>query len=381
MTTRGHIHIALQVCIITALAVLFSRTVIYSITSIPTFNSSISGGDFKMSDIYNSVVNSNNDVRRSKSIAIIGVDDCSRMEIAKVINAVNDCGPAAVGLDIMFPWQYAEDSILITAISNCSNIVLPCKAIYENRVSSFTDVTGSYFYDDSFQHYGIVNFWSQSINSTVREFKPFFDINGKNYNSMAAELVSIASLDRYLELKSLENHKHIIFYPSVDFEQMTANELLSDKESAAKVLDGKIVFIGDINDGHDFHITPIDKAMPGVKIHAYTTETILNGQYIRTTSSFFNWALAILTCMIFISLNFVSRYKFPTIGKIILRLLQIGCLYAFYILGCHIFENRQLYIDFIPALTMMALGLFAYDVWVGGVVLVKKIVVLISKGK
>ena len=78
METRRLIHTALQICIITAIAVLFSRTAIYSITSVPAFNSSVSGGDFKMSDVYNSVVNCKSEHLLNSDIAIVNVDDCSR---------------------------------------------------------------------------------------------------------------------------------------------------------------------------------------------------------------------------------------------------------------------------------------------------------------
>lgn len=373
MGTKRIIHISLQVCIITALAVLLSRTAIYSITSVPAFNSSVSGGDFKMSDVYNSVVNSKNPPTLSPDIKIVNVDDCSRLQIAEVLNAVNAAKPKAIGLDVMFPWQYAEDDVLIDAIRSCDNIVLPCRVKYNDAEGGFEEIQGSYFYDDSFFHYGIVNFESYAISSTVREFCPSFSIDDTTYDSMPVELVSIASPGAYKTLQERSNAKEFISYPAIEFETISGKELLEDGENLSEELSGKIVFVGDIYDGHDFHITPIDKAMPGVKIQAYTTQTILFGQYIRTTSTFFNWMLAILTCLLFISLNFISRYNFPNVGKIVLRLLQILCLYLFYIIGCKIFANHRIYIDFMPALTMMALGLFAYDVWVGGVAIVKKI--------
>ena len=373
MEIKRIFHIAIQVCIITLIAVLFSRTAIYSITSVPAFNSSVSGGDFKMSDVYNSVVNNKSEHILSTDIAIVNVDDCSRLQIAEILKTVDACNPAAIALDVMFPWQYAEDETLIEAIRSCDNIVLPRRATYSNNNYDAATLQGSYFYDETFPHYGIVNFESYAISSTVRDFRPTFDIAGQMYNSMPAEISLITKPEAYATLMGKDKNKLTISYPAVEFETISAQELLESTGSLSSLLKGKVVFVGDLFDGHDFHITPIDKAMPGVKIQAYTTQTILSGDYIRTTSGFFNWVLAILTCMLFISLNFIAKYNFPNVGKIILRLLQIFCLYLFYIIGCRIFANHQIYIDFMPALTMMALGLFAYDIWVGGIAVVKAI--------
>lgn len=200
MGIKRIVHIAVQVCIITAIAVLFSRTAIYSITSVPAFNSSVSGGDFKMSDVYNSVVNNKSEHILSSDIVIVNVDDCSRLQIADVLKTVNACNPAAIALDVMFPWQYAEDEILIEAIRSCDNIVLPRRATYSDENSDVATLQGSYFYDETFPHYGIVNFESFAISSTVREFRSTFDIAGKTFNSMPSELALLTKPEAYAAL-------------------------------------------------------------------------------------------------------------------------------------------------------------------------------------
>lgn len=366
-----HIQIALQVCIVTLLAVFFSRTAIYSITSVTAFNSSLSGGDFRMSDVYNSVINSNVNPRLSSDIIIVNVDDCSRMQIADVLSAINNANPTAIGLDVIFPWQYPDDEILVDAIRECTHIVLPQRIVLSDDTSEPTGLKGSYFYDISFPYYGIVNFESYAISNTVRESRRSFSVNDTTFLSMPAELARLANPEAYATLADRAEDKFTIVYPAIEFDTISANELLEQTDDLSRVLKGKIVLVGDLYDGHDFHVTPINKAMPGIKVQAYATETILNGVYIRTTSSNFNWVLAILICMAFITLNFTAKYHFPNVGKIVLRILQILCLYIFYIAGCKIYECYQVYIDFMPALTMMALGLLAYDIWVGLIAILK----------
>ena len=53
------------------------------------------------------------------------------------------------------------------------------------------------------------------------------------------------------------------------------------------------------------------------------------------------------------------------LGNLVMRVLQVLCLYVFFALGCKAFISRLHYIDFAPTLLMIGLGMFAYDLWVG----------------
>ena len=99
MNWRRIILTIAQIAAVTVISLLFSKTTIYELTSIPAMNSSMSGMDFKMSDVYNSVVNQTSETLRSKNVAIVNIDDCSREEVAEVIRLLDSFSPAAVGLD------------------------------------------------------------------------------------------------------------------------------------------------------------------------------------------------------------------------------------------------------------------------------------------
>lgn len=91
-----------QVTIITIIAIILSKTAIYSLSSAFAFKSDLEVKDFRFSDIYNSV-SDNPSVRQiSDRVVLIAVDGCPRETIAEVIEAANSCSPAAIGVDVMF---------------------------------------------------------------------------------------------------------------------------------------------------------------------------------------------------------------------------------------------------------------------------------------
>ena len=383
-----------QIAAVTVISLLFSKTTIYELTSIPAMNSSMSGMDFKMSDVYNSVVNQTSETLRSKNVAIVNIDDCSREEVAEVIRLLDSFSPAAVGLDEIYPKEKKHDAELISALRSCRNLVLPQRILgYKNR-PDYVHEDKSYFYDDSFAHYGVLNLETADLDCPVRRFRPVYTLqDSTEVYGMATELVRIASpeaFDNLMKKVRSGDDTLLVSYPNVYFETVTGEELLHKRDSVEKnfrgaelaaardslaaPFAGKIVLVGELNDGHDFHLTPIDITMPGVKIQAYTVETILSEKFLREATEEQNWKIAIVICIIFLTLNFISVNHFPNVGKVLLRLLQIGCLFQCYIIGSIIYYYNGLYVDFMPTFTMIALGFFSYDIWVGAVGIVQGII-------
>jgi len=365
---------ALQVCAITFLAQVFSQTTIYRLTSIPAMTSSLAGMEFEMSDLYNSVCNNmSGEQRRSTDIVIVNVDHCSGKQIAEVFGTIVSNYPAAVGLDVMFPKPSSGDGELIAVLKSCPNLVLARGLDEEKADPEWSLPAESYFYDDSFSRYGITELGTGAVKDIVRNFRPVFNVGDSTMYCFAAELARLKSPQAFdAMLSRLEDIDSLpITYPNIQFETLSAEELLEAGDSLRQTLNGKIVLVGNLYDGRDIHLTPIDVTMSGVSIQAYIAQTILDESYIRSASKLCNWLIAIITCIVFLTLNFISLYHFSHIGRILLRFLQIFCLIVFYIVGSAVYAIEHLYIDFVPALIMIALGFFAYDVWVGLVAMVK----------
>ncbi len=369
MNVKRFINSGVQVVLITAISLLFSKTTIYNFTSIPAMNSSMAGVDFKMSDIYNSVICKMTAPRHSKDITIVSVDDCSREEIAEVIRTVDACAPSAVGLDIIYGKHKKNDGELIASIRDCKNMVLPKRIIDQLHQVDQSGPEEGYFYDGSFSHFGILNLESRDLSYPVRAFRPlYWQADSTLAYGMATELVRLArpeAFDRLMEHISDPSDSLLIKYPNLTFDTIDGQEILARPDSLDSLLRGRIVLIGKFFDGHDLHLTPIDRTMPGAKIQAYIIESILGEKFLVEFPPRQNWKIAMIMCALLLSFNFVAIYHFPIVGKMAVRMVQIGSLFLCDIVGIAIYYYHGVYIDFIPTLTMIALGFFSYDIWVG----------------
>ncbi len=392
MNWKRIISTVAQIAAVTTIAFLFSKTTIYRLTSIPAMTNSMSGVELKMSDVYNSVVSKMSTEKKSDNVVIVSVDDCSREEIAEVIRLLDGCDPSAVGLDIIYQKRKKKDKVLIDALRDCEKLVLPRRLLGYANMHDLTDKEKAYFYDDTFAHYGIVNLEADDLDCPVRRFRPVYVLeDSTEMFGMATELVRVArpeAFDEFMKKVSEGGRDSLVInYPNISFETFSGSDLLERADSISENLRGsallqardslakpfreKIVLVGKLYDGHDLHLTPIDITMPGVKIQAYTVETILGERFLKEAPEKENWRIAIFVCILFLTLNFISIYNFPNVGKILLRLLQIFCLFQCYIIGSVIYYCDGVYIDFIPTFMMIALGFFSYDIWVGGLGIVR----------
>ena len=351
----------IQALIVTLMSLILATTALHELSSLLDFEPSVQGDDFQMSDIYNNVADSRSVRTLSEDVTIIGLDGCSRKDIAQLVSVVDSLKPAAIGLDVLFFWKYDGDEVLINALNNCKNLVLPVE------ISDQADtLRGSYFYSDfNHAHLGAINLDSYSLSQSVRTFWPTLKYGNKTINSFSTELVSLSDPEKYQELLARNNISETITYPSTEFMVLDYEEVLSAPDEYLNDIEGRVVLMGDLKDGSDYHVTPVDVGTPGVKIHAYIVDTILNGKYITSTPVWLSWVMAILVCFIFVLINFLIDGFANNLNNLVMRILQVVCLYLFFALGCKVFIGRLHYIDFAPTLLMIGLGMFAYDLWVG----------------
>ena len=116
-----------------AMAYVISHFLIYDISSISYFKPMEKTKELAITDFYQIVSNRKNVKPLEQNIAIVSIDSCGRREIAQLLEAIDFCNPAAVGLDVFFNYPSADDSLLISAIEECNNIVLPCSTVYDKQ--------------------------------------------------------------------------------------------------------------------------------------------------------------------------------------------------------------------------------------------------------
>lgn len=341
-----------RVITISALSFALSYSVLYKVISSPLFSLQ-KGNDFEMSDFYNQVAN-NRPIRTLNSdIIIIGIDNCSRLDIAQIIQTISYTQPKAIGLDVFFSYQSSEDSLIIDTFNQTPNLVLAYDAYHETSTAFAPSLTQV--------HWGSVNLIAKQALGTIRQFKPVF--NDSIY-AFSAKIAQLADSSAFRHLVNRNNELETICYPSQEFEVLNGIEILNgtlDLFTLEEILYNKIVLLGDIHNPFDQHQTPISHNTPGIIINAYILSTILNQSYIESTPTYINWSIAIVISILLsiMIVSFQSSNVLKSYTTFAIRIFQLLLIALFLYIGCYIFVNNHLYCNFAPSLLMVALGVLA----------------------
>ena len=322
--------------------------------------------DFQLSDIYNSVEATRPVKTLSNDVVVVNIDGCNREQALSTVTLVAQCGPKAIGLDVMFPIakDSAKNGYLKTVVAKIPCLVFSTGVVYNEKDGTYSrDFLSFCESEKDFKphHIGYVNLDTSRPWEVVRSFVPCVRTKeGDTLNAMTFELARIASPERAQQLLDRGNFSETIDYTSYEIEVIQAEEL-NDPYEKQKLKD-KVVFVGAMSDVKDTYLTPLRDPIAGVMIHAHVVQTILSGSYIRESSTWFNWFIAIILCMTFISLLWIARKRMSNVGNLLIRISQFVIMFVMVWLGCYIYSAHHLYMDFAPAIWMLGLGAIAFDI-------------------
>lgn len=315
--------------------------------------------DFTISDFYNIVADGRDLAHLDDNIVIVNLDNSDRAEIAGLLNMISLCGPKAVGLDVTFEDRREGDSLLLEAIAMIPALVQPINLVPVQGSDSFALGGYSYFYrpgDDGFASSALP---SKYANSTIREFRTVFPTrDAGSLPSFSLALARIADPDAAAELEQRGNKLEVINYHSRRFRCYEPSELIDHAEELA----GRVVLLGALHEKGDLHPTPVNSMMAGIFIHANSLATVLDRAYMTSTPRWLQWLFGFLLCylVVFTHLSLTVRIK-----GLVLRILQVGLLYATVQIGYYMFLIHNVVMDFSYALLMLTFGIFACDIWNG----------------
>lgn len=351
--------------ITTLLAFFLSQTIVYYFTSMLAFKSSIETKDYEIIDFYCAILDENSPKKVSNNIILVTVDGLPREEIATIIDSVKKASPRVIGVDILFEYKCGIDSDLVETTDD-NRIVLAATIDGDSLLHK------SYFCNVPHKsHYGVAILERVSPISMVRKYRTQYQIKDSLYYSFASEVIKTGGMKIR---KTYAEEPSFIYFPTVDFITIESNMLVKDPERCKEILKDKIVLIGDDKNMQDVHPTAFD-AMSGLRIQASIIETMLGDHNIRIWPKWVEWMMAIISCIGLILLNIFLTTKMPSIGKLLFRFAQLVTLYLCFLIGFMIFKSYDLYVDITPTLSMIAVGLLAYDFWKGGEILIKKYII------
>lgn len=353
--------LALKSAIITVTVLLFSHVLVYDLMSVSFFSPMEKAADFRFSDFYTIVADDRDVAILDPDIVIVPVDGMTRREIARVIDDIDFCEPAAVGLDIAFARpSNPDDDPLAESLAECSNFVMPVRIVDEGDTLHTEHLS---YYDDIVEPSGgfaAVNIQGDlKERATVRNFSKKFDTAEGCVRSFPSALVAIARPEAARLMDQRSGTEEFIQYASRRFDIIEPDEILDDSLN----IKGKIVMVGKMQNAGDLHVTPLDNFTPGLLIHAHTAATIISGDFIRELTPFESYAIAAIACFLIVWLN-MKLYDDPP-GPFTVRIVQAGMLYLMVVGGTMAYIHYNIDLNFSFAIMATALGVSGCDVYIG----------------
>lgn len=352
----------LKATVITILTLLFSKIAIYDLMSISFFSPMEKSSDFRFSDFYALVADDGPVASHDRDIVIVPVDGMTRREMAGVLDDIDYCEPDAVGIDVAFSHpSNPDEDVLPDALANCGKLVMPVKMDmdedgmpYVQHLSYYDSIVSP---DGGFAAVNIQG--DEEERSTVRDFRKYFLTGQDTVLSFGARLVEIARPEAFARMMARGEEEEAISFKARRFDVVQPDEIIDNPD----LLAGKIVLVGKLMNAGDLHVTPVDNFTPGVIIHAYTTATMISGDFTRRLTKWETYLIAGLVCYLVVWLNL--KLLISPVGPLVVRGLQLFLLYAMIIIGtlAYVYENVDL--NFSYAVLASGLGVAACDVYMG----------------
>lgn len=362
-TSGGRHGIAIQavrVIMATAIAFLLSGIIAEPFsTSTSALFSAPEKRDFRMTDLFAQIADQRPVRILDDRIVIVDIGRAGRDEIAEGLSLLSLCGPKAIGVDVNFADTTGNDSAILEAIAANPGIVLPLGLAEKDNGRFIADETPFFYGMDGLDvNYGAINLPSTDTKATIREYAVGFRTDNGTVPSFVAALARLSSPEAAGKLHERGENLGVTAYHSRDFRTVKLAEIEQNAEQFAD----KTVLLGSLDDASDMHATPINSYMPGVLLHAYALATVLDGTWYEKTSALFDYMAAILVCLIIsaISLTAKGRYR-----GIILRILQVTCVFLAVRIGYETFIDHNILFNFTYTMLMVAFALFAVDIWNG----------------
>lgn len=326
--------------------------------------------NYSLSDMYYQIERHGVESKQSELITIVDMTEYyERGDLSEILMMINDMGPMAVGVDIIF--EGVRDDAVGNELLQDAVRTLGEKAIFTMKLKDydedrecFTDVTRSFFADSILVNQGYANLPDNMEARNIRDYTVTQQLNDSavySFPYMVAHLVDE-------EIQPTDKVLHID-YSNVVFPVVKASELDKHEDLIAD----HIVMLGTMHEEQDMHLSPIGK-MAGLEMQTYSLKTILERKVIVDSPKWLNYLLAFIICfLIELSLYalglFCGKYEKNTIiafmdksglfTTIIVLLWLIGINWIGYI----VFKNYSIYVDIVLILALVAMLLAAREIY------------------
>lgn len=354
--------------IITIFTFLLSGFVIIEMLNASSILPSDKSSSLELSDLYYRVSDKQKKLYLSRDVLIVATDGCSRRDIAQIIEALSFMEASAIGVDIIFKYGTQDDSVLVDAVNNYDGSIVFAYDLNKQLLSDGNAEDYPIYRHFKDARYGFINFFADN-HDIIRTSSPFVENGTELNNSFSAEIAECQDSSKYSLLLDRDVKDEMISFSSKEFLTIYPDDLfidgqVPDMEYGALIKD-KIVLLGDINELSDLHKIPTGEHIPGIYIHAYTLETILENSYINQMDNTIVVIMAFVWCLLFSYILIVAKEQYSAVDNMLIRFIQMLSMYIFFVVGYHLFIKYNYYIDFLYIIMMTGLCSLVYEFVLG----------------
>lgn len=234
--------------------------------------------------------------RSNRSVVIVDMGSLyNRGDIAMVLEDIEACKPKVVTVDCVFKGE-KEDTLSDNAIrrvaATYNNLVFSYELLDEQADGSgYRRSIRSFFADELPIREGVANMQRDNLYSGIkRDLKLGWLLNGEEKLSLVGETMNLYAGSEAIK----PDHKDVcINFSPTYFTVLDPAEVSQNRD----LIEDRIVLFGSMTDETDMHYTPLGK-MPGVKLLAYATQTLLEHKEIVTPGWFLHGLISLVLVML-----------------------------------------------------------------------------------
>lgn len=284
--------------------------------------------DFRVTDVGLSELRTADKVKADTRIVLVNIEKLNNLELARLIATINQKEPKVIGIEKILKRSAdpQQDKLLAMVLDETNNLVMAQQySNWHQEMKTFTNL------EKSSNVFGELDYGFNNLligknrkTTTVRQFAPLFDFNGKKDTLFSLKIAARYSHEAGKRFFLRENDKESIFYRG-NFEKFFYLDAYDIFDGRVRIdYKDKIILLGTVQPlGNSFvlqdvYFTPLNEIssgttypdMYGLVIHANIISMILDENYYNYLPEFISFLFAFILCYVNIVIySYICYYK------------------------------------------------------------------------
>ena len=325
--------------------------------------------DYSITDFYYDIL-ATGPKDTSNIVTIVDMTDLpDRFALACALEAVNNCGPKALGVDVVFEglkMEFPEGDSLIKAVAYAQpKTVFSYKLITDSWDGhGYNETVRSFFANPDSITQGFTNMPRNLYGGLKRQLTLGSYVNGELVPSLVKKVADTYAGEETVPLADRDLR--------INFSPMEYRVVQPDSiEECRDLIADHVVLFGAMKEEADMHYTPEGK-IAGVKLLAYAIETLIKHNEVQEVPTWLTWVICFLVMLLStIIMDVYDQWalKRGPLQRVVFRsilvkgFVRFGCMALFMWMCFVLFSSYNISLNIAVALTAMAFTVSATNLY------------------